>query len=137
MKLSRGVIALYVGLVFASGLVLGAFGHRLYTATTVSAKTPSRNPEDFRKRAVAEYQSRLKLTADQVSKLNTIMDETRAQVEETRRKMHPAYQKIHDAQVEKVRAMLTADQQVEYDKMRKEREEREERTKRGGGPSTP
>jgi len=29
MKFSRAAIALYVGLVFASGAVLGVFGHRL------------------------------------------------------------------------------------------------------------
>ena len=37
MKLSRATIALYVGLVFVSGAVLGFFGNRLYTASTVSA----------------------------------------------------------------------------------------------------
>ena len=50
------------------------------------------------------------------------MDETRARVEETRQKMKPAYQKIHEEQTDKIRAMLTPEQQVEYEKIRKERE---------------
>ncbi|SRR5579883_2702799 len=129
MKLSRATIALYVGLVFASGLVLGAFGEKLYTASTVAAKQRP-NPEELRKKIVAEYESRLKLSPDQVSKLNQIMDETRARMEETRQKMRPAYQKIHEDQVAKVREILTADQQAEYDKMRKEREE--QRSKQSG-----
>ena len=79
MKLSRAAIALYVSLVFASGAVLGVFGHRLYTVSSVSAKAV-RNPEEFRKRTMAEMQTRLKLTDDQVLKLNAIMDETRARV---------------------------------------------------------
>src|SRR5258708_2342634 len=129
MRLSRATIAVYVLLVFASGAVLGAFGHRLYTVSSVSAKAPPKNPEEFRKKVVAEYQSRLKLSDDQVSKLNTIMDETRARVEETRQKMRPAYQKIHEEQADKIREMLSGDQRTEFEKMRKEREEREQRQK--------
>ena len=55
MKIPRGAVAMYVGLVFASGAVLGAFGQRLYTASSVSAKT-TRNPEEFRKRVLATMQ---------------------------------------------------------------------------------
>src|SRR5207253_2157279 len=130
-KLSRTAIAIYVLLVFASGAVLGAFGHRLYTVSSVSAKAPAKNPEEFRKRVVAEYQSRLSLTDQQVSRLNTIMDETRASVDETRQKMRPAYERIHAEQAEKIREMLTDDQRVEFEKMRKEREERQKQSPRG------
>ncbi len=62
------------------------------------------------------------------------MDETRARVEETRQKMHPAYQKIREEQNEKVPQLLSPEQQVEYDKMRKEREERQKQNGRGPGP---
>jgi hypothetical protein len=134
MRFSRGAIAIYVGLIFACGLVLGGFGDRLYNASVVVAKpASSKNPEEFRKKIIAEYQSRLKLNEDQVAKLNIIMDETRARVEETRQKMKPAYQKIHEEQAEKVRAILSPDQQAEYDKMHKEREQREDRNKQNQG----
>jgi len=121
MKLSRAAIVVYVGLVFASGAVLGALGHRLYTVTTVSAKA-TRNPEEFRKRVISVYQSRLKLSDAQVDQLSAIMDETRTRVEDTRQKLKPAYQKIHEEQSDKIRAMLNPNQQVEYEKIRKERE---------------
>ena len=132
MRLSRVTIAIYIGLVFVSGAVLGAFGHRLYTVSTVSAKSTRRNPEEFRKKVVAEYQERLHLSAQQVTQLNTIMDETRARVEETRQKMRPTYDKIHEEQTAKVREMLTPEQRVEYEKIRKEREEREQHPKQQG-----
>ncbi len=135
MKLSRSAIAMYVGLVFASGAVLGAFGQRLYTvSTTVSAKNPPRNAEEFRKRVVAEMQSRLKLTDPQVARLNEIMDETRASVEETRHKMRPAFQAIHEEEIDKVRAMLTPEQKIEHAKMVKELKERQKQTGRSPGP---
>jgi len=132
VKLSRATIAVYLGLIFLSGGVLGAFGTRLYLASSVNAKPP-RNPEEFRAKALAEFKSRLKLNEEQVSTLNSIMDETKAQVIQVRKEMHPAYQKIHEAQNQKIHNMLTPDQQVEFDKMRKEREEREKQNP-GHGP---
>jgi|SRR5579862_1974438 len=131
MKLSRAAIALYVGLVFISGLVLGAFAERLYTASSVVAKQRP-NPEELRKRIIAEYQTRLKLTPEQVAQVNSIMDETRTRMEETRRSMRPAYQRIHEEQVAKIRGILSADQQAEYDKLRKEREEQRQKQKGSG-----
>jgi len=133
MKLSRAAIALYVGLVFASGAVLGVFGHRLYTVSSVSAKA-ARNPEEWRKKTMTEMQTRLKLTDDQVVKLNAIMDETRTRVEETRQKMRPAYEKINEEQQSKIRALLTPEQQVEHEKMLKERQERQKQNGHGQAP---
>ena len=131
MKFSRGAIALYIGLVFASGVVLGAFGQRLYTASTTVIAKGNKNPEEFRKKVIAEYRSRLRLSEDQVTQLNAIMDETRARVEDTRQKMHPAYQKIRAEQTEKIRQLLSSEQQAEFDKMHKEREEREQHKQPG------
>lgn len=132
MKLSRAAIALYIALVFVSGVVLGAVGHRFYLVSTAPMR-PS--PEEVRKRVTAEYQQRLKLTDDQLAKLNIIMDETRARIEETRRQMHPAYQKIREEQQEKFREMLTPEQKAEYEKILKEREQRQKQGGRGaGGP---
>src|SRR5579863_280410 len=131
MTLSRWKIALYVGLVFVSGAVLGAFSHRLYTVSGVSANAP-RNPEEFRKRYMEEMKSRLKLTADQVTKLSVILDETRARVRSTRESIEPEIRKIRDEQQEKVHQILSADQRPEYDKMRQEREAEIQRN--GGRP---
>ena len=129
MTLSRWKIALYVGLVFLSGAVLGAFSHRLYTISGVSANSP-RNPEEFRKRYMEEMKSRLKLSADQVTKLSAILDETRARVRSTRESIEPEIRKIRDEQQEKVHQILSAEQIPEYDKMRQEREAEIQR--RGG-----
>jgi Spy/CpxP family protein refolding chaperone len=126
MKFSRLTIIIYMGLVFASGAVLGMFGQRLYDATPVSSNRRL-NPEEFRKKALAEYQSRLKLTDDQVVKFNTLMDETRAQANEIRKQMRPQYEKVHQEQMLKVREVLTPDQQAEYEKMLKERDERQKK----------
>jgi Spy/CpxP family protein refolding chaperone len=127
MNFSRAAIAAYVGLIFASGAVLGFYSNRLYIATQASEKP---RPEEFRKKLLETFRDRLHLTDDQVTKVNAIMDETRSRVEETRRQMKPAYQKIHEEQDQKFRAILTPDQLTEFDKILKERAERQ---KQNGG----
>jgi Spy/CpxP family protein refolding chaperone len=121
MRLSRAAIAVYIGLVFASGALLGAFGHRLYTVSSVSAKT-TRNPEEFRRRYLAEMQRRLNLTPDQVVNLNAILDQTRARYNDAKERMRES---LHQEQVEKVRAILTPEQQAEYEKVQEERQQRQ------------
>jgi hypothetical protein len=132
VKLSRASIAFYLLLVFASGAVVGVFGQRLYTATTVISG-PRPNPEEQRKKMLAEYKVRLKLTDEQVLQFKSLMDETRARVGEVRKQMHPAYEKIHEEQVEKVLKILNPEQQGEYQKIIKEREQHE-RQNGGRGP---
>jgi Spy/CpxP family protein refolding chaperone len=121
MTFSRWKITMYVGLVFVSGALLGAFSHRLYTVSGVSANAP-RNPEEFRRRYMEEMKTRLKLTPDQVTQLSAILDETRSRVRSTRESIEPEIRKIRDEQQEKVHHILSADQRPEYDQMRKERE---------------
>lgn len=121
MTFSRWKMATYVGLVFVSGALLGAFSHRLYTVSGVSANAP-RNPEEFRRRYMEEMKTRLKLTPDQVTQLSAILDETRSRVRSTRESIEPEIRKIREEQQEKVHHILSAEQRPEYDQMRKERE---------------
>lgn len=137
MKLSRWTIALYVGLIFVSGVVLGVFGHSLYAVTVVKSGQPPRRPtpEEVRKKTLAEMQARMKLTDEQVSRINSIYDETRARVSEVHEKYRPQMDAITKDQRDKVRSILSADQVSEYEKMLKERDEREkQRGGRGQGP---
>lgn len=131
MKLSRLNIVLYVGLIFLSGTLVGVFGHRLYTVNTVSAKA-TRNPDDWRKRFVAEMETRLKMNADQVKQLNVILDETRTRFHEVHEKSRPEMDSIREQQHARILGMLTADQRAEFEKMRIEREHNAK--KQGGRP---
>jgi len=133
VKLSRLTIALYVGLIFASGVVLGVFGHSLYAVTTVVSKT-NLKPEELRKKKLAEMQTRMKLSDEQVAKINSIYDETRARFHEVRERYRPEMDALESAQREKVRSVLTDDQKAEYEKMLKEREEQQKQNgSRGPG----
>ena len=115
-------IALYVALVFGSGILLGTFGHRFYTATTVSAKAGPAKPAPYRARYMEESQRRLNLSEAQLTKLMQIFDETRARMDEVNRRMEPEMLQIRNEQIDKIRAMLNPEQLIEYEKLRKERD---------------
>ena len=135
MNFSRKSIALYVGLVFVSGAVLGVFGDRLYTVTTVTkAKNAKPSPEEFRRGYLGFMQKRLGLSETQVNHLGLILDETRARMNEIHERAIPEQQEIQKEQSEKIRALLTPAQQAEYDVVVKERRERIKKGGSRGGP---
>lgn len=119
--IKRWNIAVYVALIFLSGLLVGAFGHRLYTVRTVNA-SPMRNPEEYRKRYIAEMEKRLKLRPDQVAQLNTFLDQTRTRLHEVHEHYRPEMDAIRHEQNGKIKAMLDDQQRAEYDRILEERE---------------
>lgn len=131
MKRSNPKIALYLGLVFASGLVVGGFGHRLYTVKSVSATTSAKKktPDEYRSEYMAEMRQRLSLTAQQAKDLEVILDGTRAKYREFRERTKPEMEAIQNGQTNAIRALLDDKQKQEYELMRAEREAR----KRDGG----
>lgn len=122
MRPTRWTVALYMALVFVCGGVVGAFAHRLYTVSGVSANVGQRNPEEFRKRFMADLKSRLQLNDDQAAKLGVIMDETRMRVRATRDTIEPELRKIRDDQKQRISELLSPSQQVEWQKIIDERQ---------------
>jgi hypothetical protein len=111
-------------LVFLSGALVGAIGHRLYMVNTVmtAPRTTRPSPEEMRKRQVEDVRQRLKLDDQQVAQYNAILDTTRQQFDQLHDKLNSEGRSIHDQQVEKVNAILHADQKPLYEKWRAERE---------------
>jgi hypothetical protein len=121
MKGNKFAAALLSILIFLSGVAVGALAHRYYASTTVNAKTMA---EDFRQRYVAEMESRLKLTSNQVTQLETILDETKAKYKAVRDQFHPQMLAIKNEQIARVKAILTAQQIPVYERMVAEHERR-------------
>jgi len=128
MKRNTLSTALYILLVFLSGAVVGAFAHRLYmVSTVVSAK-----PDEVRHHILEEMRARLSLSDDQVYQLNAIMDSTKARYhevkarwdEQSRQAAKPELKAITEDQAQKIRAILSEPQRVEYEKYRAERQKR-------------
>jgi len=124
MKRSNTSTWIYLLLVFLSGAALGVFSDHLYTTKTVLAKTVAakNDPNEFRHKYIDEMKSRLKLDAKQLTTLNQILDETEVQVHDVHQKYKPEMTSIHNAQVDRVKGILSDGQQTEYQKMLDERE---------------
>jgi hypothetical protein len=137
-------LVLQLLLVFVSGSVVGALGYRLYSsrtaATDVQARPPRPpfDPVKARKERVDKLQKRLKLSPDQVLKLNAVFDATGRRFGEARKKaetltrksMDPEMDAIHKDHVAQIEAMLDAGQLAEYRKILEERREQEEKRDR-------
>ena len=130
MNFKRSTLALFASLVFLCGGVLGALAHRLYTVSSVAAIANPRNPEDMRRRFMSDRQSRLKLNDDQVTKFSAIMEETRARFGQVRATLDPEMKKIREEEEQQIRALLSPEQQTQWETLRKER--MMNRGKRGG-----
>jgi hypothetical protein len=126
MKRSNLTITISMLAVFLSGIAVGGVGHRLYTVKSVVANTPQpvKSPEDFRKKYLEEMESRLKLSSTQVQKLNVILDETRTLWKQEKERDKAELKRIHDAQVDQVRSILTDAQKPVYEQFHREREEK-------------
>ena len=114
-------IILYFLLVFVSGSVVGALGYRAYNpppARTVNTPQP---PGDWRQQYMDESKARLDLTADQVTELKTIMDDTEARFRQARERENQEIGQIRDEHIAKVKMMLTPEQLPKYIQLHAER----------------
>ncbi len=76
MRRSTLTVALYLCLVFLSGILVGGFGIKLYNARTVSAKSNPCSPDGMRRRYMDDMRTRLHLTDQQEAQLKAILEST-------------------------------------------------------------
>ena len=130
MKRNQWTAVFLAVLLFCCGAAAGALAHRYYSATAVSAKTT----EGSRQHYLSEMRSKLNLTPAQVSQLEKIADDTKAQYKSVRDSYRPEMLKIKQDHIARVKAILTAEQVPLYERLVAERErharEQEERDSR-------
>jgi hypothetical protein len=135
MPKSRLSAFLSLLLVFLSGSLVGVFAYRLYSVNTVQSNDPRRrpDPEEMRKRQVAEMRDRVKIDDQQVIQYNKILDEMRDQFDQLHRKANAETQALRERQAEKVNAMLREDQRALFAQVRAEHAERERKRRQQQG----
>ena len=118
-------VPLYVLMVFLSGIMVGAVGYRLYSAKTVNATVaPKPKPEEWRKHVVEDMRVRLKLSDDQVSKLQAAFDATKQNFAAYDQRSKAERKSIIEEQHQTIRSFLSEEQRVEYDKFLLERQQK-------------
>ena len=130
MKRWNPPIALYLLLVFISGAVVGALGYRVYSPPSARSNAQRVSPEEWRRRFIEEMRTRVGLHADQILKVNTLMDETKIRFDADRERHHQVVEQIRDEQRAKMRAILTPEQLPKYEQFRAERDARDKANKK-------
>ena len=135
MLKTKSSAVLSLVLVFVSGGLVGALAHRAYIVNAASANPANQRkpgPEDWRKRVLPEMRAKLKLDDQQFKQLNALLDQVDVDMRELRTKQFSQTQAIQNALVEKINAMLRADQLELYKAYRAERDKERERRRMQG-----
>src|SRR5580692_858023 len=83
MPRSRISIALYLILVFASGILVGVVSHRLYaTTSTASANNSPQSMGEFRRRYLEGMRKQVGASEAQIVEINKILEDTKKKVDE-------------------------------------------------------
>lgn len=121
---------------FASGLVVGVFGSRLWHDRGTLALLHG-DPRHFAEFVVRHLSSDLDLTPAQQAKLRPIVMETAKKLAKIRKEQEPKIQAVMDADTKAIKQLLTPDQVEKYEAILKRLKERREAMDRFGPPPPP
>src|ERR1700728_2236072 len=121
MPRSRISIALYLFLVFASGIMVGIVSYRLYSTNTASANSPGTMSE-FRKRYLDGMRTKVGASEAQIAQITRTLDETKRKFDALAAQEQPLHDKIQQDHIDEIKALLNDQQKIAYDNWRTERE---------------
>lgn len=124
MPRSRFSIALYLILVFASGILVGVVSHRLYATTTASANDNRQSLGEFRRLYLDGMRTEVGASEEQLRQVDAILDDTKHKLNELAAKEKPLHDQIRMEHIEQIRALLNDKQRIAYDNWRTERARR-------------
>jgi peptidoglycan hydrolase CwlO-like protein len=123
MPRSRLTIALYLVLVFASGVLVGVVSHRLYaTTSTASANNSPQTLTEFRRRYIEGMRKEVGATEAQLAEISKILDDTRKKVNELAAAEKPLHDKIQQEHIDQIKELLNPQQRIAYENWRAARE---------------
>jgi len=113
---TRREAALLVFVVFLLGLLVGGVGNHLWGERVWGKQElPVRPGPPSREQVVNDLTRELQLTPDQQKQLGPIIDDTRAQVRALYTPLDAQHEKIRQQGRERIRALLTPEQQPKFD----------------------
>jgi len=121
MPRTRISIALYLILVFASGILVGVVSNRLYATNTASANSSPQSLFEFRKQYLDGMRTRVGVSEDQIVAIKKTLDETKRKYDALAAQEQPLHDKIQQEHIDEVKALLNDRQKVLYDNWRMER----------------
>ena len=120
---SRLTIALYLVLVFASGILVGVESHRLYaTTSTARANNSPQNMSEFRRRYLDGMKTQVGVSDSQLAQINNILEDTKNKVNELAALEKPLHDRIQQEHIDQIKDLLNPQQKIAYDNWRAARE---------------
>ncbi len=125
--------ALLLLLAFLLGAATGALGFGLYQART-GWWGPRRDPARFQEFQLKRLTQELDLRPDQRQQMEAILRETGQEFVRLREEIGPRFREIRGRSREKIRAILSSEQQAKFEVLEKEWERRAERWRGRAAP---
>jgi len=129
MPRTRISIALYLFLVFASGILVGIVSFRLYSTNTASANNSPQSMREFRKRYLDGMRTKVGVSEAQIVAITKTLDETKQKYDELAAQEQPLHDKIQQDHIDQIKALLNDQQRIAYDNWRAERERAKQQAK--------
>jgi len=119
---SRTTIALYLVLVFASGILVGVESHRLYATTSIARANNPQNMSEFRRRYLDGMKTQVGVSDAQLAQINNILEDTKNKVNELAALEKPLHDRIQQEHIDQIKDLLSPQQKIAYDNWRAARE---------------
>ena len=129
MPRTRISIAIYLFLVFASGIMVGLVSYRLYATNTASANNTPRSMSEFRKRYLDGMRTKVGASEAQIAAITRELDETKRKYDALAAEEQPLHDKIQQDHINEIKALLNDQQKIAYDNWRAERERAKQQAK--------
>ena len=130
---SKKTVAIYLGLVFAAGSILGVAAHRFYAVQSADARVtqPRKTSEEYRKELMVCLRNELKLSPEQVLEVDRIYDDIGERYKEVRKVIDPDVKALRVERTERIMSLLDDQQKVKYQQIldNRERKRQEEKSK--------
>src|SRR5580704_8131846 len=121
MPRTRISIAIYLVLVFASGIMVGLVSYRLYATKTASANN-SPGMSEFRKRYLDGMRTKVGASEAQIVQITRELDATKQKFDALAAEEQPLHDRIQQEHIDNIKALLNDRQKLAYDNWRAERE---------------
>jgi hypothetical protein len=128
MPRTRISIAIYLVLVFASGIMVGLVSYRLYATKTASANN-SPGMSEFRKRYLDGMRTKVGASETQIVQITRELDATKQRFDALAAEEQPLHDKIQQEHIDNIKALLNDRQKLAYDNWRAERERAKQQAK--------
>jgi hypothetical protein len=124
---SKAAIGFYLIMVFAAGAIFGFASSQFYTARVAKADEASaQTAAEYRKNLVASLDHDLNLDDAQVAQILQILVDVGERWYQVRDAMEPEFEAMRQERAERIKAVLSPDQRLAYDKILDERRHRRE-----------